>query len=144
MTRNNTVCVTRLFSTSKKVLFKWLTDPNSIAMWFGPKHLSIQNVKSNFKIGGHYEIKLLKPDSTSFFIGGTYLEIEESTLLKFSFIYSGTGTLIPESVVKITLEEVNPLTTKLTLIQKFESIPSNMENRMRAWEDMLEKLAIEI
>jgi len=140
MTTNNTVYVTRQFNCSKNTLFKWIAEPSLISKWFGPKHLSVSNVKSDFKVGGHYEIELLKPDATRFTIGGTYLEIDQPNQLTFSFIYSGLPKLPPDSTVQISLKEISSFATELALIQKFETIASDMENRTRAWKNMFQKL----
>ena len=136
--------MSRIFNTSKSNLFKWLTQPDFISKWFGPKHLTIKNVENELRTNGNYSIELLKPDGTSFFISGTYVEIIEPDSLKFSFKYIGLQQLPPESTVQISLEEISPTDTKLSLIQKFETVPADLENRTKAWENMFEKLTIEI
>lgn len=132
--------MTRQFNCSINTLFKWIVEPSLISKWFGPKHLSIGNVQSDFKIGGHYEIELLKPDANCFFIGGIYLEIDEPNHIKFSFVYNGLDKVPPESTVQISLKEISPFYTELTLIQKFETVPSDMESRTKAWGNMFQKL----
>lgn len=141
MTTNNTVFVIRQFSCSKNVLFKWITDPSLISKWFGPKNFSVSYAKSDFKVGGHYEIELIKPDNTKLTIGGTYLVIDQPTQLAFSFIYRGLDKPPPDSTVQISIKEISSFSTELTLIQKFETMPSDMEHRTRAWKNMFEKLA---
>lgn len=144
MNRNSTVYISRTFNASKNTLFKWLTQPDSISKWFGPRHLKIKNVENELRLSGNYSIELLKPDGTSFFISGTYTEIIEPDSLKFSFRYIGLSQVPPESIVHISLEEISPTNTKLFLIQKFETVPSDIENRAKAWENMFEKLVVEI
>jgi len=140
MTTNNKIYVSREFNHSKTVLFKWIVEPDLISKWFGPKKLVIKKVVSDLRVSGTYNIELLKPNGTIFNIRGTYLEIKEHTKLKFSFTYSGLEFLPPESIVEITLSEISPSITKLTLIQTFETIPGDMDNRSKSWEGMFEKL----
>lgn len=144
MSKSNIVSVSRLFNTSKSNLFRWLTDPGSISKWFGPKHLTIKNVENDLTINGNYSIELLKPDGKSFFISGTYLEIVEYDKLKFSFNYQGLEQLPPVSIVEIFIEEMSSSSTKLSLVQKFDTVPDDMENRTKSWENMFGKLMTEI
>ncbi|MEM7087425.1 MAG: SRPBCC domain-containing protein [Bacteroidota bacterium] len=144
MTTNNIVHVTRQFNCSKPALYRWIVEPNLISKWFGPKHCKVGNVHNNFRTGGGYEIELLKPNSKRFSIKGIYLEIDQPNWLKFSFVYIGLETTPPKSTVTISLEEISPNSTQLTLIQKFETRPPDMENRTKAWGNMFETLFDEI
>ncbi|MGI9551310.1 MAG: SRPBCC family protein [Aurantibacter sp.] len=144
MTTSNNVYISREFSCSKSRLFKWLVEPGLITKWFGPKNLTVKNVQSYLKVNGTYSVELLKPDGTFFYICGTYLEIEAPDKLKFSFGYSGLDRPPPESIVEITLKEINQTLTELSLIQRFETIPSDIDNRTKSWESMFEKLSEEL
>ncbi|NQY08864.1 MAG: SRPBCC domain-containing protein [Flavobacteriales bacterium] len=140
MKTSNTVYVSREFNCTKSKLFEWITQPDLISKWFGPKHLSVKNVTNELRVNGNYNIEMIKPDGSTFIIGGKYLEIEEPNKLKFSFAYVGLAETPPESTVEIILEEINATQTKLSLIQKFETVPADMENRTKAWEGMFFKL----
>ena len=118
-----------------------MVSPDLISKWFGPKHLKVKNVKSDLRLHGEYRIELLKPDGTGFFIGGTYLKIEAPDHLKYSFEYSGLDNSPPDSTVDIALEELKPKRTKLSLVQKFEILPSDLKNRTKNWEAMFLVLA---
>lgn len=144
MVTNNNVYVSREFGCSKPILFKWIVRPDLISKWFGPKHMVVKNAQSDLNINGTYSIELLRPDGISIFISGMYIEIEEPHKLKFSFRYSGQDNLPPESTVEISLEAIDPDTTKLSLVQKFETYPSDMEARTQAWKNMFKKLEDEL
>ena len=141
MMTNNTVYVTRKFNCSAKTLFKWIVEPEFISKWFGPKDFSVGVIQRDLKVGGDYKIELIKSDSTSFFVVGTYLEIDDRKCLKFSFSYSGLTKHRPKSIVHLTLKELDPLATELTLIQKFETTPDGIENKTKGWEYMFKKLS---
>ena len=144
MTTTNRVYIKRTFNCSTQELFNWMVQPNLLAKWFGPKHLSAGIIESDLKIGGNYRIELLKDQGNAFFIEGQYLEIDEPSKLVFSFKYTGLPHRPPDSIIKIIIEEIESSVSKLSLVQKFELIPSDMENRLRAWENMFEKLNKEI
>lgn len=46
----------------------------------------------------------------------------------------------PDSIVKITIEQVDANTSDLFLVQEFDTIPKDMPNRSKAWESMFGKL----
>ena len=144
MTTTNSVYINRIFNCSTQQLFNWMVKPNLLTKWFGPKHLSTGIIESDLKVGGNYRIELLKDQGNTFFIEGQYIEIDEPSKLVFSFKYKGLPHTPPDSIIKIIIEEIESSVSKLSLIQKFEMIPTDMENRLRAWENMFEKLNKEI
>ena len=140
MEKANSVYLTREFNCSINELFRWIVEPQLIAQWFGPKHLSVANVETDLCVGGQYRIELLKPDDQRFNIEGEYIEITEPYKLVFSLKYSGLANTPPDSLVNIDLEVIDSHISKLSLLQKFDSMPSDMKNRAKTWEGMLTKL----
>ena len=137
METTNKVFVRRSFNCSAKALFEWLTKPELIAKWFGPKHLTVGTVDIQLNIGGAYSIELKKTNGQNFFITGKYLEINAPYKLVFSLNYEGLLTVPPKSIVRINLDATSATETTLTLVQDFEYTPSDMESRTEAWEHML-------
>ena len=144
MTRTTNIYISRTFNCSTKQLFDWMVNPKLLAKWFGPKHVSTGMIESDLKVGGNYRIELLKVQGNRFFIEGQYIEIKKPTKLVFSFKYEGLVNTPPDSVVTIIIEEIEPSISKLSLIQKFELAPTDIENRTKAWKNMFEKLHAEI
>lgn len=136
----NTIYINRKFNCPKLELFEWLTKPQLIAQWFGPKRLSVGHVQTDLKIGGEYRIELLKADGQHFFILGAYQKISRPDQLVFSFKYEGLSSAPPESLVKITIEEITPKQSHLYLMQEFKTIPTDMESRTAAWNAMFSEL----
>jgi uncharacterized protein YndB with AHSA1/START domain len=117
-----------------------LVEPDLIVQWFGPKHLSIAKVEVDLKVNGRYCFTMCKPDGKSFKIEGTYLQIEPVKQLAFTLCYQGLGSPTPpDSVVTITLQSLEQM-TRLTLVQKFEIVPTDMPSRTEAWNYMLSEL----
>ena len=144
MITTTNIYISRTFNCSTKQLFDWMVNPKLLAKWFGPKHVSTGMIESDLKVGGNYRIELLKVQGNRFFIEGQYIEIEKPTKLVFSFKYEGLVNTPPDSVVTIIIEEIEPSISKLSLIQKFELAPPDVENKTKAWENMFEKLNTEI
>lgn len=144
MIEQTKVYVKRVFECSVDELFKWITEPGLMCKWFGPKHLVTHKVESDFQVGGTYCIELIKPNGDQFYIKGQYLEIDQPHKLVFSFRYSGISALSSESQVSITLKEVQPKQVELTLVQDFQTLPKDMNNKSKNWEYMLDNLKKEI
>ena len=136
MTTQNKIYVNRKFNCAQSTLFEWLTNPQLIAQWFGPKQLTIGKVESDVQIGGNYSIELQKPNGQNIYIEGEYLELNSPENLTYTFVYRGMPTPPPDSTVKIILESISEKETQLNLIQEFVVAPSNMENRTENWNRM--------
>lgn len=141
MNSQHKVFVNRTFNCSVSELFNWLVMAELIIQWFGPKQISIVKVSTDVRVGGKYSIELKKRDTQNFFIIGEYIKINAPYELDFSFQYKGLSNTPPNSIVKIKLEEVTPNESHLSLIQKFESLPSDMDNRTKGWQHMFSMLA---
>ena len=140
MKTQHKIFVQRRFHCSVPELFHYLVQPNLLAQWFGPRHLSVGAVRTEVRVGGKYSIELRQADERSFTIEGEYIEVDEPYGLTFTFEYRGLANLPPKSVVKIQLEELAEGESLLSLTQDFEWAPSDLENRTHAWEYMLEVL----
>lgn len=136
----NKVYLERTFECSIEELFRWLSNADLIAKWFGPNHLNVGDINVNFQIDGAYRIELKKENGSSFYIHGTYEEILEPTKIVFNLKYDGLLNSPPDSIVKFLLNQTTVNTTVLSFVQKFETVPSDMKNRTKAWEFMLDKL----
>lgn len=140
MEQHNRVYLTREFNCSIAELFRWIVEPGLISQWFGPKNLNVGKVENNLEVGGRYSIELVRPDRSSFFIRGQYLEIEQPAKLAFDFEYVGMASSPPKSIVRINLDEIHENRTRLALVQQFDTRPSDMETRTQAWVHMLSVL----
>ncbi|WP_136466390.1 SRPBCC family protein [Flagellimonas onchidii] len=136
----NNVYLERIFDCSIEELFQWFSKPDLIAQWFGPKHLKVGKVNVNFNIGGTYSIELRKEHGNSFHINGIYTEIQKPIKIVFNLRYQGLTNPPPDSIVNIMFQQINPYSTKLLFVQKFDVPPPDFENRTKAWESMFERL----
>ena len=141
METENKIFINRKFNCSAAQLFKWLVQPELVAKWFGPKELKVGAIESDLRVGGKFDIELIKPNNQHFFIGGEYLKINEPTKLSFTFQYKGLSTIPPDSIVEFRIHEVSALESELVLIQDFVSKPVDMENKTYNWEKMFRLLS---
>ena len=137
MEKANSVYLQREFQCSAQRLFEWMTQAELLAQWFGPKNCKVTEARMDLRVGGDYFIRLERENGSGFSIRGKYLEISKPKSVHFSFAYEGLNGAPPESVVKITIEQLDERRSSLSLIQEFDSRPADMEKRTLAWEHML-------
>lgn len=140
MTEPSKVYVTRTFQCSAEVLFDWLTRPELIMQWFGPKNLKVHKAVTSVKVSGSYRFDLGKDNKDLFAITGEYLDIVRPERIVFSYRYEGLSEPPPPSKVRILLKQLNPDVTSMMFTQEFEEPPPDMETRDQAWKLMFEKL----
>ena len=134
----------RVFNCSVEALFQWMVDPVLLAQWFGPKHLAVGQIENVLEEGGPYRIELRKVNENSFFIEGEYLKIKKPHQLVFSYHYRGLKNPPPDSIVEISLLPLGDKQTKLSLIQRFSSVPLDLDTRTQAWEYMFSILEMNL
>lgn len=137
MAHHTNVYVNRTFNCSQKELFHWVTDPELLVQWFGPSFLKTVSAETDPQKGGSYRIQMLQESGEAFYIKGEYLEIIHYSQVAFSYSYEGLQNPMPDSEVRIHLEETGPQTVNLSLVQKFSTTPPEMERRTEAWNYML-------
>ena len=134
------VYLQRIFSCSAEELFRWLVQPERIAQWFGPRYFTVEEVETDVRVGGSYRIGLRRSEQIAFLIEGEYLDIQIPHLLRFSLDYQGLAGQPPSSTVSLRLEALSDTQTRLSLVQEFAFVPSNLPERTQAWEHMLKEL----
>lgn len=140
MENKNKVYLQRVFDCDAEDLFNWLTQPELIAQWFGPEGFQIREVECDLVKNGTYRFSLYKGEDYRFTVTGQYLEIERPDFLKFSYAYEDLESR-PASTVSFKLEQIDPSSTKLELVQEFEKETPDYATRTKAWEFMLERLS---
>lgn len=135
------VYIDREFSCQASELYKWLTTPQLIARWFGPKGFGIGSTGTDLQVGGDYHIEMIKPEGNRFFVRGQYELIEPPSRLVFSLYYDGTESAPPPSRVMINIEDLSPSSCRLSLIHAFDILPEDIDKRTEAWKYMMGRLA---
>ena len=142
ITTSNKVYIGRDFQCTPETLFKWLTQPDLIVQWFGPKALRSTRVVNEARNGGKFRIELIRVDSEdTVTLVGEYIEFKEPERVAFRYSYDKNPATPSFFVVRMSLSRKDDGTTKLSMVQEFEAIPDDIEQRTVAWEYMLEVLA---
>ncbi len=136
MSRKNNLYLKRKFPCAIDRLYEWLTDPEYVVQWFGPRQFKLLKMTSDLREGGTYSIILERPDRSRFEMRGSYLLLDPPYELHFSMEYRGWDG--PESLIKMQLESDSESQTLLHFSQSFQSLPKDLDNRTIAWESMFD------
>jgi uncharacterized protein YndB with AHSA1/START domain len=64
-------------------VFKAWTDPDEVAAWYGPEHMDTprEKIHIDLRVGGRYELTMVRRDGGEFAIGYEILEFVEPELI---------------------------------------------------------------
>lgn len=74
---NRTLTLERTFNAPIKLVWEAWTQPEHIALWWGPKGMDTKVIEHDFKVGGKWKFVMMMPDGNEFVTEGVYSEIVE-------------------------------------------------------------------
>jgi uncharacterized protein YndB with AHSA1/START domain len=77
------VLITRVFDAPRERVFKAWTDPDEVAAWFGPEQMTTprEGINIDLRVGGRYELTMVRPDGGEMTIGYEIVELVEPELI---------------------------------------------------------------
>ncbi|MDN5202786.1 SRPBCC domain-containing protein [Fulvivirgaceae bacterium BMA10] len=75
--KNRTLTLKRTFNAPIKLVWEAWTQPEHIALWWGPKGMETKVIEHNFSVGGEWKYSMMMPDGKEFIADGVYKEIVE-------------------------------------------------------------------
>ena len=76
-TNNRTLTLKRTFNAPIKLVWEAWTQPEHVALWWGPKGMEIKVVEHDFRVGGKWKYTMEMPDGNEFISDGVYSVIVE-------------------------------------------------------------------
>lgn len=73
----------RLLNAPRELVWKALTDPKHVNVWWGPNGFKNIDVEQDVRVGGVWRFKMVGPDGTVYPNEVTYLEIQEPERLVY-------------------------------------------------------------
>ena len=110
----NEIVTSRIIDASRETVFKMFKDPQSLALWWGPKDFKNTFHQFEFKPGGIWDSTFHGPDGTDYENKNIFVEIIDNELIIFDHV-SGHKFRIT-----FAFEDCKGK-TKLTWNMKFES-----------------------
>ena len=83
VTADQEVLITRVFEATRERVFKAWTEPDQVAAWFGPEHALTprEGIRIDLRVGGRYELTMVRPDGGEFAIGYEIVDLVEPELI---------------------------------------------------------------
>lgn len=105
------IALTRLFNAPRKLVYEALSQPEHVAQWYGPHGFTMNHCHMDLRPGGTYRYVMRTPDGGDFAMHGEYREIVPGEKIVATESYEIPGIEDKVSVVTMTLEEANGMTT---------------------------------
>lgn len=74
---NRTLTLERTLDAPIQLVWEAWTQPEHIAMWWGPKGMTTKVLEHNFAVGGSWKYSMAMPDGSEFIADGVYSVIVE-------------------------------------------------------------------
>jgi uncharacterized protein YndB with AHSA1/START domain len=133
--------ITRIFDAPRRLVFEMWTEPEHLAVWWGPRGFTAISGRLDVRPGGAWSRLMQAPDGSIIRKHGIYREIVAPERLVLTYITDdAAGNPGPETLVTVTFADIGGK-TRLTLHQAiFESVAARDDHR-RGWTGALERFA---
>jgi uncharacterized protein YndB with AHSA1/START domain len=110
------VLITRIFDAPRERVFQAWTDPDQVAVWFGPEHADTprDRIHIDLRVGGRYELTMVRPDGGEFPIGYDIIELEEPAVIVLRSDPMPQAGMHEPTVVRVELHD-HGAKTRMTL-----------------------------
>ncbi len=76
------VMITRIFDAPRDEVFRAWTDSEEVAAWYGPDHFQTEHVHIDLRVGGRYELTMVRRDGSGEMpLGYEIVELDPPALL---------------------------------------------------------------
>ena len=138
--RDRELVLTRIFDAPAELVYRMWTEPEHIREWLCPRGFTIPSSEGEQRVGGRWRSCMRTPDGVDLWLSGVYRELVPGKKISFTHAWEENGKRGYETVVTISLEDVQGK-TRLTLHQAvFESVASR-DGHAGGWGECLDKLA---
>ena len=133
--------LTRIFDAPKELVFECWTVPAHMEKWLLPKDFTVPFSQGDIRSGGSYRSCLRAPDGTDHWVGGTYTEVTPHHRIVFTHAWQDeTGKSEHETIVTITLKDVDCGRTQLTLHQAVFQSEASRDGYAEGWNETFDNL----
>ena len=130
----------RVLRTPRTVVFHALSDPHELVKYWGPNGFTIPGVESELRAGGHYRIAMQPPEGEPFYLEGEFIEVDPPRSLSYTFRWQPPDVDDRETVVRLSLRELNDMATELLFTQGDFATEQRRQVHEDGWTQTLDKL----
>lgn len=137
------VFVTRIFNAPRDVVFKFWTDPNHVAKWWGPAgfHNPREDVEIDLRVGGRFQLRMVETATgAEVQVRGTIVELVAPEILAIHLDVPQPIGLPPIEVrVRVQFHDHGDR-TRITLHQGPFSTADQREQTVGGWNQSFDAL----
>jgi uncharacterized protein YndB with AHSA1/START domain len=115
------IVIARVVQASRDMVWKALTDPQQLAIWWGPHGFATTVHEMDLRPGGIWQLTMHGPDGAEYPNRCVFLEIVPFERIKYQFDGGKHGEQRAQCESTWTLEQVGEHATRLTIRMVFES-----------------------
>jgi uncharacterized protein YndB with AHSA1/START domain len=141
--------LTRVIDAPRALVWRAWTDPDRLAMWWGPRGFTSPVCRIEARPGGAWHIDMQAPDGTVYPCRGTYVEVVEPERLVYTDVVdpndpAWAGAPPPSCVHVIEFEDLGRktrLTVTMRMATAAEREATARSGAMESWAEILDRLA---
>lgn len=141
------IVITRTFDAPRDAVFAAMTDPDSIARWWGLDETDTRIDVADVRAGGHWRFVESAPDGAEYGFHGVFHEVLAPERFVQTFEFEGMPGHVSMDTYTLEEKEGRTLYTSVSVFQSVEDrdgmVASGMETGLKQSLDALEKLLTE-
>src|SRR6185437_2056052 len=135
---NRVLTVTRIFDAPREAVWSAWIDFNHAHHFDGPPGDPMKSMRNDLRVGGMWR-NVMRYDGKDMPQSGVYREVRAPEILSFTFAWEQEdGSRGPETLVTVTLEEIAPNKTRLTLQQGVFPATQSRDGHRGGWNRALD------
>ena len=131
--------MTRVLPASRTAVWRAMTDPDDLALWWGPQGFSVPSVEFEPRVGASYRIAMQPPEGEIFHLEGEVRVVDVHRQLAYTFRWDPPDPEDRETVVTLTFRDDGDR-TGVELTQGEFTTEGRLSLHDGGWNDSFEKL----
>jgi uncharacterized protein YndB with AHSA1/START domain len=131
--------LTAFLVAQRERVFRALTTPADLALWWGPAGFTIPEINLDLRLGGSYRFTMQPPEGDAFHLAGEFFEIDAPSRLVYSFRWEEPDPDDRTTTVTLSLRDLADA-TELSLTQREFATDARLELHRKGWTDSFDKL----
>src|SRR3954452_7487531 len=129
----------RVMPADRRAVFAEFADAGQLAQWWGPKGFTIPSIDFEPRPGATYRIQMQPPEGDSFFLTGTFTDVEPESRLAFTFLWEPADPEDVETLAELVFEDRGATTDVSFRLGQFKTM-SRLELHRAGWTETFDKL----
>jgi uncharacterized protein YndB with AHSA1/START domain len=134
-----TLEIKRVLPAAPSVVFRAFSDPNELAMWWGPKGFTTPSLKFDPRVGERYRIEMQPEAGDRFFLTGEFRELDAPARLAYTFVWEEPDPDDVETQVGLSFRDLGA-STEVALMQGPFKTEERRALHRDGWTDAFDKL----